>query len=138
MTRKKPAAKAARKGRSAARDPATEPATVPALPAPPAAAGSPVVDPQKVSTVIAWLVTESRMSTTELAERIAAEWPGENPEELLRAVVDDLEATAEGRPGVLIGFAVEAAREVYSRALAAGEFGEALRALALLVRIAGA
>lgn len=138
MGKKKPPAKAARKGRSPARDTETEPKKAPCLPAPPAAPGTRPADPDRVSTVIEWLVTESRMSTTELAKRIVDEWPGENPEDLLRAVVDDLEATAEGRPGVLIGFAVEAARHVYARSLAADEFGDALRALALLVRIAGA
>lgn len=138
MGKKKPPAKATRKGRSTAREAELDLDVSPRLPAPPAVTGKRAADPDRVSTVIEWLVTESRMSTSELARRIVDEWPAENPEELLRAVVDDLESTAEGRPGVLVGFAVEAGREVYSRALAAGEFGDALRALALLVRIAGA
>lgn len=128
----------------------------PALPAPLPAAPLPVPAPatpeptveshvdvdtetaHRVATVIGWLVTESRLSQPELRRRILCEWPGADPVALLERVLEDLEMTGTERPGVLVGFAVEGAREIYSKAMAAGELSEALRALALIARIAGA
>lgn len=127
---------AKRKAKAPSSKPAPEsPAAPQQLPAIASEAAGP--SPDRIAQVIDWLVGEQRTSAVELERRIVSSWPDADPKALATAVAEELTAIAEEPPAVLIGFVVEAAREVYGRALAAGEYGEALKALSLLARLTG-
>lgn len=87
-----------------------------------------------VAAVKAWLVEGHSLDV--VAGLISEQFADLQPEELLAAVGQELIADADTNSQALRGWAMNAYREIYKRALAANDFGPALRAVKELLNLA--
>jgi hypothetical protein len=85
--------------------------------------------------VHAWILEGA--SEYQIAEAIEHLWPGTKPNPLMIAAMKRIAAAAEVNQDCLIGWCIEATRTVYQRAMAAGDYGAALRAVKQLHTFAG-
>lgn len=70
------------------------------------------------------------------AEDLARRFPGVDAQAALIVVVDQLRQAAACDRQVVVGWAMEAYREIYRETLERGEFGDALKAVDKLVSLA--
>jgi hypothetical protein len=84
--------------------------------------------------VIAWLLDGHRQN--DIAEAIATRWPDADPAELTTAAVDHFAAAANYDLGVLVGFTLEAYRDLYRRMVALGDLPNAAKVLKELLATA--
>jgi hypothetical protein len=79
-----------------------------------------------VEQVRKWLLAGA--SEADIAEAVEANWPGQKPGPLLAAVMKRFSDTSQFDPAVVTGWAFEATRDVYRRAIEVGDLAVALRA----------
>lgn len=99
----------------------------------PATALTKPADPRE--QVIAWLIEGNR--DADVIESLREQFPHADPAALLSAAVDRFEQSANSRLSVIVGWSLEAYRELYRKALAAGDLEAARKALKELVATAG-
>lgn len=96
-------------------------------------AAAPVAQREPLAQVLAWVLEGA--SARDLKEAIAANFPEEDGEALIISVLRDLEKSAARSPDVMIGFCLEASRELYRRMTEAGDYPGALRAIKQLAEL---
>lgn len=112
--------------------PATPP---PEPPAQPIERPEPPVAGDAVATrqILEWMVAGH--SDKDILEAVAATFPGRPADELLGRAVDHLAAAAKCPRDVLMGFALEAYRDLYRRLREIGDYQGAMKAVAALVKL---
>lgn len=81
-----------------------------------------------------WLLEGNR--TEDVAQAIAARFPGEDPAKLLHAAGDHFATVAGADPLVIRGWCLEALREMYRRMVDIGDYAGALKAIKELMAYA--
>ena len=76
------------------------------------------------------------VSDADTLDDLAAKFPGVDARRVLAVVVEQLSQAARCDREVVVGFALEAYREIYRQALERGELAEALKAVKELVSLA--
>ena len=84
--------------------------------------------------VIGWLLDGHRDG--DIRDAILAKWPGEDPEKLCLLAVDHFAASASCDLAVVVGWALEAYRDLYRRMIAIGDFAGAMKAVKELTALA--
>jgi hypothetical protein len=85
--------------------------------------------------IVRWIIEGA--SESDIVEAIEAKFPGNKPAPLIVAAVKRLEESAETSRYLAKGFAIEATRDIYRRALEIGDHQTALRAIKQLHELAG-
>lgn len=93
-------------------------------------ATQPTPNAAKVEQVLKWIVAGA--SEYEIEEACEEHWKGEDSKPLVIAAMQKAQAAADADPKLIKGWCFEAARHVYSKALASGDYGAALRALKMI------
>lgn len=100
-----------------------------------AAAKKANADQAAAADVLAWLVDGQREN--DIREALAVEHPSANPENVLNAAAEHfLQAGQQCNRAVLVGWALEAYRDLYRQAKAQGDFAVAMRAIRELLALA--
>ena len=99
------------------------------------AAGQLTTPSSPKSQVIAWLLDGHR--DEDIREALAFRWPEINRDAVLAEVIQYFEEAATCDKTVLVGWALEAYRDLYRRMVAIGDFANALRAVKELAALAG-
>jgi hypothetical protein len=94
---------------------------------------APPANVRPIDEVIAWLTEGNRDS--DIREAIRAKWPDTNPDELQLAAIEHFRQAARCEGEILIGFALEAYREVYRRMIKIGDFAGAAKAIKEIVTL---
>lgn len=89
-------------------------------------------DPAK--QVIAWMVSGHRED--DIASSLAEHFPGSEPAKLLDAAVEHFANASRCPSDVLLGWALEAYRDLYRRTLEIGDFQGAAKMVKEIVRLA--
>jgi len=84
-------------------------------------------NPATVDQVLKWVL--SGASEHEIAEAIKETYPKDKPEPLIIAAMTKAAGAANADPDTVRGWCFEATRMVYQQAIAAKDFGAALRAI---------
>ncbi len=92
-------------------------------------------DPARVHQVVRWVV--SGATEYQIVESIRATWPEQDAAPLIVEALADITRNGELDKKLIRGFCFESARDVYRRAVEAGDFGSALRALKQIEGLAG-
>ena len=87
----------------------------------------------RVHQVLTWIVAGT--SQYDIEQTIAQAWPDAKTQPLIIAAMKQIAAAADDEPEVLRGWAIEATREIYRRALEVGDLQTALRALKQTVEL---
>lgn len=93
----------------------------------------PAAELQPVDEVLAWLLDGHR--DCNIREAIKAKWPDLDPIKLQMAAVEHFRRAAVCEPEVIVGFAIEAYRDLYRRSLQIGDFAGATKAVKELVAL---
>lgn len=99
----------------------TSPDNLPATCEPPPAAITPIDE------VIGWITEGHR--DCDIREAIRAKWPENSPDELQLAAADHFRNVARCEAEILVGFAIEAHRDLYRRMVKIGDFAGAAKAI---------
>src|SRR5690242_20058871 len=83
--------------------------------------------PSALSQTIVWMLEGNRAE--DITEAIKNSFPHEDPAALINAAGDHFATVAEADNGVIVGWCLEAYRELYRRMVAIGDFPGALRAV---------
>ena len=84
--------------------------------------------------VIGWLLEGHRDS--DIKQAVESLWPNEDPMALMHAAVDHFAKAADCDRAVVLGWAMEAYRDLYRRLLEIGDFANAMKAVKELVALA--
>ena len=84
--------------------------------------------------VCEWMVRGHREA--DIAEAVAAMFPGADPKPLMEAAVNHFVSAAHCQKDVVTGWAMEAYRELYRNLLSIGDFPGAARVVGELVKLA--
>jgi hypothetical protein len=84
--------------------------------------------------IIVWLLEGQRDS--DIKEAIASRWPGMAANALLTSAVDHFATAASCDRRIVIGWALEAYRDIYRRMIDIGDFANAIKAVKELVALA--
>ncbi len=99
-------------------------------------AGGELITPNSPKAqVIAWLLDGHR--DEDIRESLFCKFPGVNSDDVLAEVCKYFEDAATCDKTLLIGWAIEAYRDLYRRMVAIGDFANALRAVKELAALAG-
>ena len=82
---------------------------------------------EQIEEVVGWLIEGQRES--EVERRLAQAFPGVAPAALATAVADRLRTAARCERDVAVGFALEAYRAIYAKAVAVGDLTQARGAM---------
>jgi hypothetical protein len=88
---------------------------------------------QRVETVLKWIVSGN--SESDIVEAIAEKWGEDQAKPLIVAALAKLADAGRPDPDTLRGWAIEATREIYRQAMAAGDLAAALAAVKQLARL---
>ena len=103
---------------------------------PPVAAVSPapiVKQKPAAQQVVEWMVKGHQEA--DIAEAVAAMFPGANAKKLIELAVDHFVAAAHCQRDVILGWAMEAYRELYRSLLNIGDYPGAMKAVGSLVKL---
>jgi hypothetical protein len=98
------------------------------------AAGAVTIPAPPRDQIIAWLLEGHR--DADIREAAAARWPGSDPQQLINSAVEHFINAAKCDRRVIIGFGIEAYRDLYRRLIEIGDFTNAIRAIKELVNLA--
>jgi hypothetical protein len=98
----------------------------------PAAAATPAERTHQVATWILGGACEH-----DVAQAIEATWPGAKPKPLIVEAMKRIAKSADADPAVVKGWAIEATRSIYQKALDVADHQTALRALKQIVELSG-
>ena len=87
----------------------------------------------KIKTVRGYVLEGNQLQDIE--EKIRADWPSEDPAALIEAVLSGFTKTGTQSKEVIEGFCIDAARDLYRRMLAVGDFAGALSAIKEIARL---
>lgn len=90
-------------------------------------------DPAQVAQVSKWILTGA--SADDVAEAIRTTFPEADAAALMVAAMEEFRKSANFEPQLVRGWAFEATRTVYQRALEANDNAGALRAIKMLLEI---
>ena len=93
-------------------------------------AAAPLIPKDAAGAIKAWLVEGATIA--QVREAIGEHYPNLDADEAMAAVCDDLAADAQTDRTALKGWAMNAYREIYRRALELGDLATALRAAKML------
>lgn len=88
----------------------------------------------QVQQVFRWIV--EGQSEQDIVEAVEAKWPDSKGRPLILAAVKRIAESASPEQDTVRGWCIEATRHTYAQALAAGDFGAALRAIKQLAAFA--
>ena len=86
-----------------------------------------------IHDVFVWILSGACQHDIEKA--IAEQHPRANPRSVMVSAMQRIAESAASDPDVVKGWAIEATRQVYQRALEAGDFASALRSLKQIVEL---
>jgi hypothetical protein len=89
--------------------------------------------PDPVAEILRWVL--QGQSSRDIRQAAAKLWPDQAAEPLIVEALRELEATADMPAPLLLAFAIESSREIYRRALEAGDMPTALRAVKTIVEL---
>lgn len=93
----------------------------------PATCDPPPAEIAPIDEVIGWITEGNR--DCDIREAIRAKWPNTNPDELQLAAAEHFRRTAHCEAEILVGFAIEAYRDLYRRMVKIGDFAGAAKAI---------
>jgi len=99
---------------------------------PPPTPIAPVANPGR--QVIEWMIEGQR--DEDIAEAVAAMFPGQNAKKLLAQAGDHFERIAHCQRNLVLGWSMEAYRALYRKLLKIGDYNGAMKAVASLQRLA--
>ena len=92
------------------------------------------IPPESRSQIIALIIEGWRES--DIRKQIKNDWPDVNADALLRLAVEHFANASRCELGIVIGWGLEAYRDTYRKALEAGDFASAVRAIKELTALA--
>lgn len=90
-----------------------------------------IVDPSRVEETVKLLLMGHR--DFDVLAAVAEMWPDQEIGPLVKAAVSDLMRSANAPQNMVRGWAIEAAKAIYRKSIEAGEYGEALKAVKVIV-----
>lgn len=88
---------------------------------------------QPIDEVIAWLIEGHR--DADIRAAIKEKWPEHDPTQLQLAAAEHFRRAAQCEPQIIVGFAIEAYRDLYRRMVKIGDFAGAAKAVKELVAL---
>ena len=85
--------------------------------------------------IVKWII--EGQSVHDIRESIETAWPDKNAQPLMVAAAREIEKAADVEPALVRGFAIEATRTIFQKAMEIGDLATALRAVKQLTDLAG-